>query len=344
MQRKLQPFYKENSLFLDKPVSRSPSQSSTLSGMSTHHKLARLPYRLSRSVNLNNRHCRHASTDAPREVDVSSFKIPPESPDFIDIPRSLQSRARAPLVQKGILPRPREIHKKDSTKISREHLAKTTTEPTRRRDWSAVPQEQREQAEWKQRLAADRRRNLREGLVELGRRKQRTDAKVAALGAARHADSLQRAYAPEPDAARFTASTVLRLANEDAVVNRAQERVARRARFARRQQTKEEQRREALHQLYIHARSFITDEDGLDRKITEIFEEGFYRPSAEGMENKSVWEEEGVPHSIKWMLDNQKGKEGRTTSNVSTRLEISKSRQQAMAEELTGGKIGLSPR
>ena len=279
--------------------------------------------------------CRHSSTTASKSR--TSYNIPPESPKFIDIPRSLQAQAVPEVYQKGILPRPREVHGRKSRKALDAYISQTAPEPTRRRDAELVPKDTRDRMDWKQRVAASRRRNLREGLVELKTRKDRTDRHLAAKSAQKQADYDRRVHAPDPDDVRFTATTVLQIANEDAAARKQSDLEQRRAKYQRLQEAKEEDRRYALHELYTNARNFIIDEAALDKKIEEVFDTGFYK----GNPARGVWDEQGVPETAKWMLDYRKDKGKRAIDNVNTPIpvEISKQRQQRMAEELTGGKI-----
>ena len=134
---------------------------------------------------------------------------------------------------------------------------------------------------------------------------------------------------------RYTASTVLQTANEDAAAFRHNDVEQRREKYQKKLEEKEEERRYALHELYMNARDFIIDQAAFEAKIDEVFDAPFYRQR----DGRSIWDEKGIPETIKWMLDAKKvgrGDKGRESKDLAA---ISEERQQRLAEELTGGKV-----
>ena len=277
--------------------------------------------------------CRHSSTQT--EATESPISIPPESPRFIDIPRPPQVQPVPKLWNKGILPRPRDVHTRRSRKTSHEYLNRTAPEPTRQRKLGSLSAQGRESMERKQRAAILRRQNLREGLLELKTRQKRTNSRRDAESAAKQADFQRRVSAPDPDDVRYTATTALQIANEDAAALRRSNVQQRREEFRRKQEEKQEERRYALHELYMNAREFIIDKGGLEAKINEVFDAPFYRQ----VDGRSVWDEKGIPETVKWMLDAKNTGPGSKGQEPNDLVAISKERQQRMAEELTGGKV-----
>jgi hypothetical protein len=130
---------------------------------------------------------------------------------------------------------------------------------------------------------------------------------------------LQIGNVPDPDrAARIVAASV---------------RVAAKAKML------EEQRRDALHTLYMHARNFITTEAQLDAAIEKVFVE---RPWAHvpGKENAvSIWDAEGAPQTVQDMLsDVNKTQKSAMLFHRGPAVATGK-RMLKIAEELAGGKM-----
>jgi len=88
------------------------------------------------------------------------------------------------------------------------------------------------------------------------------------------------------------------------------------------EQRKSEERKDAIHTLYMHARSFVTTEAQLDAAIEKAF-----GTVEEPARKKLIWEEEGSPKTTQDMLS-QEGVVQKTQRRI-----------KRIAEELTGGKI-----
>lgn len=268
--------------------------------------------------------------------------IGPESPKYIEIPRPPQRFAKTRVDVKGHLPTPRNLFRaRDGDKTSPEYLASVTREPSAAHQQAAAPNEY---IAWKRRMAASRRENLREGLVALQERKAKADQKVAALSAAKQRDRNRRVNAPERDSDRLTNPTVtaamatfqhgpLPDPDREARVKESAERTAARAAAI------EAERRDALHTLYMNARSFITTEKQLDAEIERLFTE---QPFAhiQGKERAtSIWDAEGPPPRIQDMLSEVSNTQMNALDFYQSPAKIAGKRMVRVAEELTGGKM-----
>jgi hypothetical protein len=186
-------------------------------------------------------------------------------------------------------------------------------------------------------MAASRRTNLREGLVELYKRKKDHDGAVAVRSKIKQEDRNRRLRAPQREDERLTDPTIKeanRILQSGPIPDPNREtRVAEKsARVQAKEAAREEQRKNALHTLYMQARSFITTEEELDAKIEEIFKE-----PREG-ESDNVWDK-AAPPSIQDMLASINNTEKKAVSFHSGPAQITGQRMKKIAEELTGGKM-----
>jgi hypothetical protein len=269
-------------------------------------------------------------------------KIGPESPRFIEIPRPPQRNAPRKQTIKGTLPPPRNLFPNSAgDKTSNEYLASATREPTAHHQ--LCPPES-EYIAWKRRLAATRRQNLREGILALHRRKVRSEKAIAIRSAIKRENRERRLHAPQREDERLTAPTItaamrkLQLGNladpdREARIAAASAHVAAKAKML------EEQRRDALHTLYMHARNFITTEAQLDAAIEKVFVD---RPwsNVPGKENAvSIWDAEGAPQTVQDLLgDVNKTQRSALMFHRGPAVATGK-RMLKIAEELTGGKM-----
>lgn len=99
----------------------------------------------------------------------------------------------------------------------------------------------------------------------------------------------------------------------------------------------EEARRDSLHTLYMHARSFITTEEQLNAKIEELFvSHPFAGP--DGRPTESIWDE-GAPPTVQDMLRPLNNTERTALDYHAGPAGITGKRMVRIAEELTGGKM-----
>merc|ERR1712093_865648 len=96
------------------------------------------------------------------------------------------------------------------------------------------------------------------------------------------------------------------------------------------------QRRNALHTLYMNARSFITTEEELDAEIEKIFVED---PHASGNLNDNIWSVKGAPPSVLTMLSAVNNTQKKAIDFHRGPAALTGRRMKKIAEELTGGTM-----
>ena len=244
---------------------------------------------------------------------------------------------------KGVLPVPREIFSRSraTKKTSPDYLGSVAKEPTTTKDYSSAHLVNvKEFVDWKSRLAATRRKNLRDGLKELQRRKELSDRRSAAQSAFKQAEHERKIHEPEREDERLTNPSILtaltpenicRLQDPDRDV-----RVARKQRnFLAKEKEKMEERRNGLHSLYMNARDFIVTESELNSRVDAVFDEDWFKNNP----GLSIWDKEKFPISIRRMLADANKSGGKALAQSSGYAQITRERVQRIAEELTGGKM-----
>lgn len=278
----------------------------------------------------------------------SRLAISPESPNFIDVPRSKQDPKPPKPVVKGVLPVPKRIDLPDYKAASFvEFLDKTTPKP---QDRSRPHGPDADRLAWKQRMAASRRRNLAQGLQELAIREEGT--KITAQFRAERKNYEHETLSNMPER-RDQALTTPSLANSvrQVMANRnrktefdslKKKQIGNRKerKYANSQERKEQQRKDQLHTLYTHARHFITTEEALDAALEKTFgtDENPVRWSGRGL---SVWALGAQPPNVQDMLNPDRNKR-QNVFNLSKPEHEKTQYQQRMkriAETLTGGRI-----
>ena len=197
-------------------------------------------------------------------------------------------------------------------------------------------QEARDYIGWKSRQSAARRRNLREGLVQLKERQVRTDRGLAAIKARKRAEYEQRINAPEREDEHLTtpsASATIKALGLPHVSSRG-DIEARRKRYEASEALKREKRRDVLHNLYVNAKDFIVSMDDLDAKIEEEFNKEFYKVNPE----HGIWDEQGIPDTTSWLLSSSLKNPGTAADQGKSYTEVGE-RVQRVGRELTGGKL-----
>ncbi|KAG9230743.1 hypothetical protein BJ875DRAFT_144056 [Amylocarpus encephaloides] len=265
---------------------------------------------------------------------TSLSAIGPENPRFIEIPTSLQPQAFPKRDIKGVLPVPRELFsKRAGDKLAPEYFAATIKKP---REQVAPANDY---VAWKRNLASGRRRNLRESLDALHARKLRSDRIIAKISARKNEDRELRVNAPKRRDEVLTSATITSAMKQLYVGGipdpRRKARVQRsKLRVKAKAAAREEDRKNALHTLYMHARSFITTDDQLNAKVEEIF---VPKPWRFSMAN-NVWDAEGAPPSVQDMLSN-KARRATAVEGHAGPVQVAGKRLKKIAEELTGGKM-----
>jgi hypothetical protein len=263
--------------------------------------------------------------------------IGPESPKFIEIPVPPQRQARGSRDIKGILPPPRDVFDtRGLDKTTPDFLAATTPEP------KELPETEDDRIIWKRRMAAKRRANLREGILELYERKKRQEVIVAKRSAWKVRDREKRLKAPQREDERLTNPTITaatRTLQSGPVPD--PDREARLAEKAERVKAKEAlkaaQRKDALHTLYMNAREFITTEEQLDAEIEKIFVPYPFGENNEGKTN--IWDAYGAPPTVQDMLSAVNNTQKLAIDFHRGPGAITGKRMKRIAEELTGGKM-----
>jgi len=185
-----------------------------------------------------------------------------------------------------------------------------------------------------------RKANFKDGLKELAARKTSTLATLQAQSRAKEAERQRILAMPEPDDERFTNSSIAMVMRSQirGVIpdpNREERFAAMKAKVAAHQAQKAGERREALHTLYMHARSFITTETQLDAEVEKVFGTAD-APVVFGNGN-SKWSESPL-ESITEMLARANRTSG-TMRDIGGSDELLQKRTRTIAETLTGGKI-----
>jgi hypothetical protein len=194
-------------------------------------------------------------------------------------------------------------------------------------------------------MAAKRRQNLREGLVQLKERKERNDFATARLSTIRQENRTTRLEAPPRDSDRLTAPTIRSsMSTLQHCILPDPERDARLAAASARVQAKaavlEEARRDALHTLYIHARSFITTEQQLEQEIEKVFSETPFE-NMERADAQNIWDAAGAPPTVAEMLSEVSNTQRRAVEFYAPPAVKTGKRMKRIAEELTGGKMDV---
>jgi hypothetical protein len=191
--------------------------------------------------------------------------------------------------------------------------------------------------QWKRKMALMRRKNLREGLLELHERKRRTDWVMAKRSAEKQAKRERILQQPQRDDERLTSPTIVQAMQPTrSAVLPDPDREERLAQSRLRVQTKEAEktaaRQDSLHSLYMNARNFITTEAQLAAEIERVFPEGeneAWRNDHQAGDN--IWNL-GLPPTIQSIVMDAKKSEA-------ARWEVMQGRVKKLAEEITGGKM-----
>ncbi|OJD36892.1 lipid phosphate phosphatase 2 [Diplodia corticola] len=277
-----------------------------------------------------------ASSPAPRQVG-------PESPRYIDVPKPLQQKAPYKPVVKGSLPVPRNIfiNRSRLEKDSKEFLDNATREPSTAASLGGL---HADRLAWKQRLSALRRKNLREGVTSLHKRKQRSDEFLAKRGTQRQNQQLSLINQRPRDDEVFTNPSVSKVVRDflSGVYNTVSDKnvLQKKAVIARREAGKTEHRKEALHKLYTHAKEYILTEDQLSKAIEDTFGTEDNLPgfaTGNSKQGRSIWARGSLLNTAQMLAANQ-GRSNRAVTNKSS-PEVTQKRIHQIAEELTGGKI-----
>ncbi|KAF2151948.1 hypothetical protein K461DRAFT_294812 [Myriangium duriaei CBS 260.36] len=266
--------------------------------------------------------------------------ISPESPRYIDIPTPPQQDYTPPKRVKGILPVPRDVmkHRTPAKVESRLHSPAKPHEPSN-------PQER-----FSARMTALRKDNLRAGASALYARRNAAIKTSRERSAADRAARDKALAAPEHWSDRLTGATLddsvraelARYATKSGSLpdpGRAERVAATKERLAAEAEGLQLRRRDALHSLYMNARTFIVDEKGLNEAIDQAFgtvEEPYHF----GNEKPSMWTDGPPPRMSDLALGVAGIGKGALQRDAQLgRMEILRDRVRRMAEGVTGGKM-----
>ncbi|TVY93008.1 hypothetical protein LAWI1_G004380 [Lachnellula willkommii] len=274
---------------------------------------------------------------SPRSFSTSTplSAIGPESPRFIEIPTTRQPQVFPKVDIKGVLPPPRNLFpKRASSKTSAKYFRKTIHLPKDRTEPA------NEYAAWKKSIATNRRNNLYQGLNALRVRKKISDIRIAWRSRAISEERARLVHAPQREDERLTSPTIteaVRKLQLGPVPDPQREaRVAAKAERVKAKEAKrEEARRNALHTLYMHARSFITTEEQLDKQIEAIF----VPQPFPGASTDNIWDAVGPPPTVQRLLATVNHTERELVRYHAGPGAITGQRMKKIAEELTGGKM-----
>ncbi|KAG9556019.1 hypothetical protein KCU71_g13740, partial [Aureobasidium melanogenum] len=285
-----------------------------------------------------------AARASPRSFSVSTAQLAlgPESPRYMDIPQPPQQTLPDKTRLKGILPVPRDVFAGQDPKapLNVDQASKEPSRPQSHNDPRAV---------WKERMAASRRKNLKEGLKALQYRRIKSDDRMATRATLRQQEREARLHLPEREDERLTApsvdSNLLNLLKKGPLQdpNREARLAEMRERHALKQAARQEDRRDALHSLYVNAREFIVNDAQLSAAIDKAFGT-VDQPRAFGQNGASIWDNTpSAPSSIVDMLNSATARGVRggalNQSAMNRDTALTAARVRRMAAELTGGQL-----
>ncbi|PYH79400.1 hypothetical protein BO82DRAFT_356368 [Aspergillus uvarum CBS 121591] len=282
------------------------------------------------------RNCRTATVQFRGFASSASLRVGPESPNFIDVPRVLQPEQPSKPRVKGTLPVPREIFP-----------ARRTDKPTEAYIHAATPLPHKnslnpnhpdyEYRDQQRKMANMRRKNFKEGILELHARKQATDK--AMKEQSEHKQRYREKIMRQPARAdvRLTQTSVVQAMLPQRMQVLPDPGRESRLHFSRRRLEKKEglknaERRSNLHDLYVNARQFITTEEQLAAEIERVFPEGeneAWRNDHQAGDN--IWNL-GHPQSVSSLVHE-------TSRSESARWDAIQGRIKKLGEEITGGKF-----
>lgn len=271
--------------------------------------------------------------------------VGPEHPRYVDFPEPPQQDASPNKWMKGILPVPRNVFngKRGRDTTSEEALARTTQDAQIKSDVAPGSREA-----WKIKMAAQRKRNLREGTSELKTRHDKIQHRMQASQASRYRNHEELVSRPEREDERLTAPSHgldLEALYHGRVADPSRDfRLAsKRERLATFEEARSAERLESVHSLYMTARKFIVTPEQLDAQIEKAFGSDEYPITfgryGYGNEATSIWEN-GKPESVQTMMDRaNNSRQTKTVNNLSGFIGVNQKRVKRIAEALTGGKM-----
>ena len=275
--------------------------------------------------------------------------IPPEAPNYVDVPPSHPPDLVTPRRQKGILPVPRELFPpQQPDKPSADYLARVTRD---KKPENVVSEENMSDlGRYRHRLGETRKQYLRESLLDLHIRKEAHTKRIAFRSHQKQAERERLINQPERIDEQLTNATIpqyMRPLNGKQIppgdMKAAYER--KKTNLERHKVEKDEERRDALHTLYMNARNFITTEEQLGAEIDRAFPVDGKHPNfkSDVSPGSNMWNI-GAPPTIGDLLEAGSQRVRKDFSkagleNSAQKYRIDQERMKRIAEELSGGKI-----
>ncbi|KAK6333179.1 hypothetical protein TWF718_011003 [Orbilia javanica] len=201
----------------------------------------------------------------------------PYSPYYVDIPFPPQRYAPWKPRAKGTRPEPRKVfrNEKDNNKITSDYLALVSKNPTVfSKPGETAPATEKAYITWKEKMASSRRRNIRDGLLQLHAEKTRRSDQIAQRSADKQALRAKLLAEEDSEAAKLTTPTILSALQKRHPLTdpgREERLAAKRERYQKLEAESRLGRLEELHELYIRSHDFIFTEAQLDEVINKEF-------------------------------------------------------------------------
>ena len=266
-----------------------------------------------------------------------ALRVGPESPHFIDVPRIIQPSNPAKPRVKGTLPVPRELFPaRRADKPHKPYLDAVTPLPLTERTVNPKSSDPEKQA-FRLKMAVLRRKNLREGLRDLYKRKQVAEETMVNRSLENQSRRERILQQPEPEDERLTRPSIVQAMQPQshtilADPNREERLALSKARMEARKAQKDAQRLEGLQALYMNARTFITTEEQLAAEIDRVFPEGENEAwRNDHQQGDNIWNL-GIPPTVQNIVNEARKSE-------TARWDVIQDRVRKLGEQITGGKL-----
>ncbi|KAJ5895113.1 hypothetical protein N7495_006804 [Penicillium taxi] len=266
-----------------------------------------------------------------------SLRVGPESPHFIEVPRTVQPTNPGKPRVKGTLPVPRELFPaRRADKPRKAYLDAATPMPATERTVNPKSSNPEKQA-FKLKMADVRRQNLRDGLRDLYKRKREAEAVIhnrSFESQRRREQILQQPLAEDEHLTRSSVVATMRPSKGSALQdpNREQRLALSKARLAMKKAEKEAQLQDDIHSLYMNARTFITTEEQLNAEIEKVFPDGENEAWRNDYQNgENIWNL-GNPPTVQSIVN-------MTKKSETARWDVIQDRVKKLGEQITGGKL-----
>ena len=299
--------------------------------------------------------CRFRPSTKPRvrsfATSISRKAIPPESPNFVDVPTSFQPDLYVPRRPKGKLPVPRELFPvQRPDKPSPKYLQDVT--PDMKPENRTPASRQTALGHHRSRMTSLRKHHLRSSLVDLYARKEYITRQIDARSTAKLEESDRLRSQPIREDERLTnVSTPTEMLPGKAKLLSAEQAEAiwslKQQNVLKHQEKLDNMNSYALHSLYMNARNFITTEEQLlaevEKKFLPAGRNPDFRRSDFAETGDNIWVK-GVPSTVKDLISENtarapKNGQPPVPSEMKAKFRKDQERMKRIAEELTGGKL-----